>query len=250
MHPTRPLTRALGVLAAVLAPAAVLAQAPAAGAAETSTVTVVHGIPGQDLGLDPELPVDVLVNGELCALTDFRFGDVSDRLELPEGTYDLEVKLSDGDCGGATAISADDVVLPGGVDASVVANLDAGGEPTLSVFVNDLSPTERYQARVAVHHLAAAPAVDVDLTRTFEGGRWSNPFVRLDGVVNGDVGVADTWVGPYEATVTPTGGDEPVLTADLVLIGGRAYQVYAVGSVANGTLTLIVDTQLTDGASD
>jgi hypothetical protein len=127
MHSTRRLTRAAAALAAVLTPAAVLAQAAPAGAAETSTVTVVHGIPGQDLGLDPDLPVDVLVNGELCALTDFRFGDVSDRLELPEGTYDLEVKSSDGDCGGATAISAEGVELPGGVNASVVANLDADG---------------------------------------------------------------------------------------------------------------------------
>ena len=39
----------------------------------TATVYVLHGIPGEDLGLDPELPVDVSVNGA-CALPGFTFG--------------------------------------------------------------------------------------------------------------------------------------------------------------------------------
>jgi hypothetical protein len=161
--------RKAGLAAAV--GAALLLPAARAGAAgtDTSTVTVVHGIPGEDLGLDPALPVDVLVNGSLCALTGLEFGDISPRLDLPAGTYDLEVKVSDGACGGATAVGADDVDVHGGINASVVAHLDAAGEPTLSVFVNDLSPAALYQARVAVHHTAAAPAVDVDLVFVYDG---------------------------------------------------------------------------------
>jgi hypothetical protein len=231
--------------------AAVVLPAATAGAAEpedaTSTVTVVHGIPGSDLGLDPALPVDVLVNGTICALTDLRFEDISPRLELPAGTYDVEVKLSDGSCGGATAIEAEDIELPAGVNATVVANLDADGAPTLSVFLNDLSPTAPYQARVAVHHTAAAPAVDVSLTYTYDG-RWTFPFIALDGVTNGQQGVADTWVGPYDAQIAPAGGD-PIFSAPVTLDGGVYYAVYAVGSVSTGTFTLIVDAQPTQGSS-
>jgi hypothetical protein len=233
--------------AAVVLPAATAGAAEPGDEATPSTVTVVHGIPGADLGLDPALPVDVLVNGSVCAVTDLRFGDVSARLELPAGTYDVEVKLSDGSCGGETAFGADGIELDGGVNATVVANLDAGGGPTLSVFLNDLSPTEPFQARVAVHHNAAAPAVDVSLTSTYEG-RWSYPFVSLEGVTNGQQGAADTWVGPYDADIAPAGGD-PVFSAPLTLEGGVAYAVYAVGSLANGTFTLIVDAQPTRGAS-
>lgn len=137
--PVRRLAAAFALLGVVAAPAAVLTSPAGAAEGDLSTVTVVHGIPGGDLGVDPELPVDVLVNGSICALTDLRFGDVSDRLELAAGSYDLEVKLSDGSCGGDTAINADDVELPAGVNASIVANLDADGAPTLSVFLNDLS---------------------------------------------------------------------------------------------------------------
>lgn len=238
--------RKAGVAAA--AAATMLLPATQAGAAEgDATITVVHGIPGQDLGLPPNLPVDVLVNGSICAVTGLEFGQFSDRLELPEGTYDVEVKVSDGACGGATAIEADDVEVPGGVNASAVAHLDADGAPTLSVFVNDLSPTELYQARVAVHHTAAAPAVDVSLTWVYDGR--SETFVQLDGVVNGDQGVADTWIGPYEAAVAPAGG-EPIFTAPVSLENGRYYAVYAVGSVATGTFTLLVDAQLTEGTTE
>ena len=46
---------------------------PAADAdGHESMVYVVHGIPGQDLGLEPALPVDVSVNGA-CALESFAF---------------------------------------------------------------------------------------------------------------------------------------------------------------------------------
>jgi len=238
-------------LAATAAAAASLSLAAASvsGAAEpTSTITVIHGIPGADLGLAPDLPVDVLVNGELCALTDFSFTDVSPRLELPAGTYDLEVKVSDGECGGQTAVSAEDVAVPGGINATVVAHLDDAGAPTLSVFVNDLSATARYQHRVAVHHLANAPAVDVTATQVRQPAH-PREFIRLEGVTNGQQGVEETWVGPYRFDIFPAGEDDAVFSAPATLIGGRYYGIYAVGSLATGTFTVIIDVQLTEGRS-
>jgi hypothetical protein len=231
---------AAALTAALLAPGAV----GVAGAQEgdDATITVVHGIPGGDLGLADDLPVDVLVNGETCLLTDFRFTEVSDRVQLAPGTYDIQVLLSDGECGGAVAIDAPGVEVPAGVNASVVAHLDTEGAPTASVYVNDLSAAGLYRARVAVHHTADAPAVDVTATRTFEGGRWSNPFVHVAGLENPDQAVADTWVGPYEVELFPAGADEAVFTAPVSLVG-KYYAVYAVGSLDTGSFTLIVDAQ-------
>lgn len=238
MKLARKAAAAAAMTAALLSPAAV------AGAQEgdDATITVVHGIPGADLGLADELPVDVLVNGEICLLTDFEFGDISDRVQLAPGTYDVEVRLSDGACGGAVAIDAPGVEVPAGVNASIVAHLDTEGAPTASVYVNDLDPAGLYRARVAVHHTANAPAVDITATRTFEGGRWSNPFIHVSDVENPAQAVADTWVGPYEVEIFPAGGDEPVFAAPVSLVGSY-YAVYAVGSLENGTFTLLVDVQ-------
>src|SRR3712207_7358527 len=57
--------------------------------------------------------------------------------------------------------SAKGVEVPAGANATVVAHLDADGNPVLTPFVNDASPTEAGQARLVVRHTAAAPPVDV-----------------------------------------------------------------------------------------
>ena len=95
-------TALLASVLAVVAPALGATQA----LAQDTEIQVIHGIPGQDLGLDPELPVDVHVSTLGCVLTDFRFGQVSPTLTIPAGTYDVEVRLSDGACGGTVAIPA------------------------------------------------------------------------------------------------------------------------------------------------
>jgi hypothetical protein len=56
------------------------------------------------VGLAPDLTVDVHVDGAAsrATLTDFTFTEISPRLD----TYDLELKASGGNCGGATAVEA------------------------------------------------------------------------------------------------------------------------------------------------
>ncbi len=237
------LTRLLAAAATTLAltaPAVAITASPAGAADPLATLTAVHGIPGTDLGLaDDALPVDVLINGELCALTDFRFGDVSPRLEVPAGSYDVEIKLSDGSCGGATAVALDDVEVTPGLNASIVAHLTEDAKPTASVFVNDLSPLSLWRTRVAVHHTAAAPAVDIDASYTDR----DYPFISLDNVSNGQQGVEETWVGFYDIDIAPAGG-ETIFTAPATLWAYRLYNVYAVGNIATGTFRLIVDVQL------
>ncbi len=222
---------------------------PLAGAqsSATSTVSVIHGIPGEDIGLNNALPVDVLVNGELCALTGVVLGDIA-RLELPAATYDVQVRLSDGDCGGPVAIDAPGIAVPGGVNATIIAHLDGAGAPTASVFVNDVSAVGDGEARVAVHHTAAAPTVDVWLTPAEGYNRigYGNPAVRIDGVSNGD---AASLVAPargfmadiYPAGTTAVDGFVYALPAELE--EGNLYNVYAIGGLATGGFGIIVDVQ-------
>jgi len=241
----------VGLAGIAAALAASLAPTTPAGSVtppvETSTVTVIHGIPGEDIGLNNALPVDVEVNGA-CALTGFVYQQVSPRLALPAGSYDIKVRLSDGLCGGAVAIDAPGVAVPGGVNATVVAHLDAAGAPTASVFVNDLSAVAAGNARVAVHHLATAPTVDIDVFLSSDGawGRigWPSwPALQIDAVSNPDRAVAEVPATDFVVDLSPAGSYAPVYSMPVNLESGNFYAVYAVGNLAKGGFALLVDAQ-------
>ena len=137
---------------------------------------------------------------------------------IPAGSYDLQV-FADGDdpASADLAIEAMGVEVLAGANATVVAHLDADGNPQLTPFVNDLLDRPG-EARLTVRHTAAAPAVDV----------------RADGsVVFGDVmqpdeGTADVPAGTYSADVVLAGTEDVVLgPADLDLTEGTNTIVYA-----------------------
>jgi hypothetical protein len=218
-------------------------EIPDPGEGAPAVLTVIHGIPGDDLGLDSELPVDVYVEElDACVLTDFRFGEVSPRLALPAGTYTVEVHLVDpdaGPCGGPTAIGPAPIPLDAGENASVVAHLTDAGAPTASRFTNDLSRTAR--ARIALHHVAAAPAVDVSLSRRI--WFWTLRLLQLDGVTNGGQASRDVLGGGlYRLGIAPA-GEREIFAQTIPAPKGESTLVYAVGSVENGTFQLIVDRQ-------
>src|SRR5215213_3070939 len=153
-------TAMMGVAAAAgLVP---LALATPAHAAENATVSVLHGVPG--------LTVDVYANGEEL-IPDFEPGTLTDPLKLPAGSYDLTVFPAGEGPDGDPAIEANDVEVPAGANATVVAHLDANGDPMLSLFANATSAVPAGKAKLTVRHVAAAPAVDVraDEQPVFEG---------------------------------------------------------------------------------
>lgn len=212
-------------LIALLAVALMVIFAPAAQAqSDTGLVTVVHGIPG--------LTVDVYVNGDLT-LEDFEPGTVTGPLELPEGIYDIEIYPADADPDTEDPAIAGSADLTAGANVSLVAHLDADGTPTLSVFANDTSKLDAGEARITVRHTAAAPAVDI----------LANGSPVFEGVENGDEGVADLPAGTIEAAVALAGTEDIVLgPADVDLAEGVNTIIYAVGSVQDDTLDLLVQT--------
>lgn len=199
-----------------------LLLAAPASAQEESQVFVVHGIPGAT--------VDVWVDGEPL-LEGFAPGTITDPLPLAPGTYDIEIFEAGADPAEAEPLISASPEVPANANVSVVAHLDADGNPTLSAFANDVSALAEGQARLTARHTAAAPEVDIR----------ADGDVLFAGVSNGQEGSVDVPAGTYAADVVLAGEDEPVLgPADLDLGAGTLTIAYAIGSAEDGSLDLLV----------
>lgn len=211
---------ATGALAVGLATGVALA-APSS-AAGTSQVSVLHAVPG--------LTVDVYANGNKL-LSNFKPGTLTDPVALPEGSYNLAVFAAGKGPSGTPAIEAKGVKVPAGANITVVAHLTADGKPTLTPYVNDVSPVKAGQARITVRHDAAAPAVDVRAAGT--------PVFK--GLENPEEVKADLPAGTVKADVVLAGTDTVAIgPADVPLKEGTNTIVYAWGSAADKNLKLAV----------
>ncbi len=226
----------VGLLAVAAAVFAVPAAAGATDAPSGATVYVTHGLPLDNAGT----LVDVYVNGAE-AINDFRFGQTVGPLTLPAATYDIEIRTPDG----ATTLFEQDVAVPGSGNFSVVASFSAEGSPKLNVFANDTKRAPFGLAKLALHHAAAAPAVDVD-AGLFPISRFFPKLVKevVSGAVNGQ---AATLTLPsflrYTADVRVADTSTVVLKANDIRISSKVLtNVYVVGSAAGGTLQVISNT--------
>lgn len=207
---------------AVAAAGAGLAVAAPAHAANAK-VSVVHGIPGT--------PVDVYVNGTRT-LQNFQPKQVAGPLDLPPGQYDIAL-TPPGQPIGSAILTVNDANVPDGANISLVAHLNANGQPALTPFVNDTSKVAAGQARLAVRHTAAAPAVDVRA-----GGQ---PVFR--NLTNPNEAKADVAAGTVSADVVLAGTTTVVLgPTSLNLREGTATIVYAIGSAQQNTLDVVAQT--------
>jgi hypothetical protein len=216
----------------------VLAMLPGQSMAQKAKVFVIHGIPGEDLGLDPTLPVDVAVN-DGCALQAFKFGEVVGPLRLDAGIYNIKISVANADvpCGNDAVIEAN-VPIMAGENATIIAHLTEDGAPTASKFTNDVSPTGNAKSRVILHHCAAAPVVDAMLMR---GNPDLTPINNTMGQFkNGDKAAWDTWNGMWTVSFAPWGSGTVVFSKHLMTKNKRVILAYAVGGIATGTFTIIV----------
>jgi hypothetical protein len=201
-------------------------------AAHAADAYLIHGIPGVE-------PVDISVNGS-CDFDDVEFGDIAGPVDIPAGVYEIAVFLDGGGlCDGDLAITgAFDVSL---LDtAFFVAHLDANGAPLLTKFNANTSAIEPGNARVTAYHTAAAPAVDLRIRSATSDQRLT--AVRLQ---NGaQTFPAELPAGDYLVKVSPSAVRSftftpPVLEVDVTLEEASSYAVFAVGSVADDTLTVL-----------
>jgi len=198
---------------------------------------VVHGIPGDDLGLDPALPVDVSVNG-MCVLNGLEYGDIVGPATLMPGTYEVELRPADmvNPCTGDALLSGE-FYLAAGENATIIAYLDADGNPVLGKFTNDLSVTWWKRARVILHHTAWAPAVDVSFRRS-----WWDEKIKLcvSDLENGDQVDVELLPGKWEAAISDAGMGMPIFETDAYLGEEAIYLVYPVGSLTNDTFDVLI----------
>jgi hypothetical protein len=139
------------VLTGLLAALGLLASAPA-HAADTATVSVVHGI--------PKTPVNVFVNGK-STLPNFQPGTVAGPLQLAPGSYRITIFPASNTAGTGTPVISATAAVTAGQNVTLVAHLSTAGKPVLTPFVNDTSTIPAGKARLIVRHTANAPAVDV-----------------------------------------------------------------------------------------
>lgn len=209
--------------------------------ASAADVYIVHGIPGDDLGLDPHLPVDISVDGA-CAFPGVRLGEVLGPTPLEAGTYEVGISLADAanPCGGALAVT-DTVGISVAETAVLVANLDVNGAPRLSKFTTKTAPIDANEARVTAYHTAAAPSVDLRVKS--DGG--GNVVAVISGLENGEQSFpAEVPAGAYLIRISPsperdTGFLDPVAEIPVDLMGGTAYALFAIGSLENDTFDVV-----------
>ena len=207
-------------VAAVAAAAPLTLLAAPASAADNATVTVVHGIPAT--------PVDVYVDGT-AALKNFQFKTVTNPITLPAGSHAIAVRPAGASPSSSPILSADEN-LTAGANVTLVANLKANGDPTLTPFVNYTSETPAGQARVVVRHTAAAPAVDV-----LAGNK-----VVVDNLINGKQAALFVPAGQLSASVAVHGTTTPVIgPVSLSPQAGQTLIVYAIGKASDNSLTAV-----------
>jgi hypothetical protein len=216
--------------------ALLLSFAAFAGPAAASDVYVVHGIPGQDLGLDPALPVDVCLADGTPILTGVVFGAIAGPLSLDPGRYDIEVRLADGSACGGPLATLTTLLLSFGENTSVVAHLDEQGAPALTKFGNDLrTASDEDEARLSVRHAAAVGPVSVELRR--RNSRARIPLLQNGGLWTLDVDSEEDWT----VRIFPFGSRRAVFgPASLSFPKRTLSAAYAVGSLANGTFTVLL----------
>jgi hypothetical protein len=208
------------ILAGVAAVAAAFIAVPAGAtsAQQSASVMLLHGIPG--------VTVDVVVDGAVV-IPGFEPGDMQDLSSFAGQTLEnLEVRVA-----GTTDVAIGPVAefdVPASGNWTVVAHLDAEGQPTITPFENDTAAVAAGSGRLTVVHVAAAPAVDVVL----------GDARPVENLVNGKAQSLELPAGEIAgAEVAPTGGDPIAPVPTVSVTSGENLTVYAVGSLADNTFT-------------
>ena len=218
---TRRAGRVMRFLAAA-SMAAVVAGGAAAGVAgaqddQTGLVRVVHGLRG--------LVADIYVDGTL-ALPTFQPERSTDPLPIPAGDHLIEIRTA-GAAMSDTPLLAQTVTVPAGFEGSLVAHLDAAGQPTLTAFADDLSAVPAGQSRLVVRHAAAAEDVSVLL----------NQQPTIPSITSKSEAEQVLGAGTYQVAVAPAAGGSVLAAPQTVeYADGTANFMYLIGSQPEGTL--------------
>jgi hypothetical protein len=158
-----PVARLRVLIGAILAASLVLAfAAPASASGGTARVRAFHN--------SPDTPaVDIYVNGAKT-LSDVTYGTLSDYLEVPKGTYNVQVKVAPSTERDRPALEADVRLGRRPVTIAAIGSLTGDGGALQLKVLRDRDTVSRYLTRLRVAHTSPdAPAVDIQVKLA---GRW------------------------------------------------------------------------------
>jgi hypothetical protein len=223
-------TFALAILCAAMSTAAL--------ASENAYLYLVHGIPGHDYTTttDPEFPVDVLLNDEICYQRGLAFGTITGPLTFAPGTYDVKISIADSlaPCTNSPLIDTN-VTLDAGKNVSAVFALSQTGALTLSTFSNNFTTVPANDGRILLAQAADAPA----LTAVFQ-----NTSTQKNYTYTANPGALVSEVLPAgNYTVTISEGTTTLVPATTVVLSSQSVTLlFAVGEASNNTVTLSTKT--------
>lgn len=218
------------VLAGLAAVAAMAIGSGTASAQDAAQITLLHGIPGAT--------VDVAVDGEVV-IAGFEPGDTQDLSAFAGQTLtNLEVRAAGTETVVIGPVASFDVPASG--NFTVVAHLDADGNPTITPFENNTAAVADGSGRLTVRHTAAAPAVDLVVGE-------DRPVTNA---ANGASAELELPAGEIAgAKLAPTGADPIVDVPTVTLKPATNLIVYAVGSLADETFTFLTQEIALDAGS-
>jgi hypothetical protein len=198
---------------------AALAGPAGAATSDKGDVYVIHGIVGQVL--------DVYLDG-----TEIRAGadpkSIVGPVSLNAGRH--SVKLRKGD----KVVAESAFTVRAGQSLDVVAHLrsDQAMTAEITTYRNDRAAVAPGRLRLVVTHTAAAPPADIRV----------NGKVLFSNVANGEALSVVVPAGPYSVDIVPAATDGAAILGpvELSLKPGTLTKVYAIGSVATGTMDAVV----------
>ena len=207
------------LVGAILAAALVLAfAAPASASGGTTKVRAFHN--------SPDTPtVDLYVNGAK-ALSDVTYGTLSGYLEVPKGSYNVQVKVAPSTDRDPAALEADVRLGARPTTIAAIGSLTGDGGPLQLKVLRDRDTSSRYLTRLRVAHTSPdAPAVDIQVKLA---GRWVRVVRSLEfGQATGYLLLP---AGSYRLRIVAAGTSTPVKDLGKVrLKGSTSSTAWAVG---------------------
>jgi trimeric autotransporter adhesin len=202
----------------------------AATEATTARVLVAHLAPFSD----GDTSVTVALNGS-PALTDFSFGDTTGYLELPAGSYQVDIIPT----GAITPAISGVVTLTAGIDYTAAAIGDGVNQPLELLALVDDNEAVAGKAKVRVVHAApfAADLGDTEVDIRTDGGDpvlTNVPYKGVSAYLELDPGVYDLQI------TTPGGGTTLLDLPPLALASGNVITVIAIGDGSNQDVSFLL----------
>lgn len=186
-------------------PATLLLSAPTSAEVESGFVRAVHGVADAPA-------IDVYLNDTL-AISALSFGDATEHIAVPAGTYDVTVRGTGSD---AEILTTSVTVTAG--QASTIAALGEGEDISAQVFDDDISGVTAEQARISL--VNGIPG-DATVSATLADGTSLGSDIAF-GAAGEAVDIA-----PSSEAITLTTGDGSVELPAQTFYGGVYYNVFA-----------------------